>query len=215
MSIGDKEGLEFLDLRLHLDHIPKKITVDVYAKPTNSFTYVLPSTCYPRKNIENVPVGIALRLRRICDDDKKFDKRSEEYKNYLIARHYKQQFSRVRAITRDEARRPKAASEYKTFPLITEYNPLLVNLNSVIKEHLPLLYCDRDMKETFPEGSVKALYKRGKNLKEILSPSSFPANKTQKFSLLTKCTGRCDICKNFMIFEKNFKSTVTGKSIDI
>ena len=65
--------LEFLDLKLKWEN--GKITVDVYSKPTNSFTYVLPTTCYPRKSINNIPHGIALRLRRICDSDKKFKHR--------------------------------------------------------------------------------------------------------------------------------------------
>ena len=76
--------LDFLDLSLHINE-DNKICVDVYAKPTNSFTYVLPSTCYPKKSINKVPKGIALRLRRICDSDEKFDIRSSEYQNYLIA----------------------------------------------------------------------------------------------------------------------------------
>ena len=76
--------LDFLDLSLHINE-DNKICVDVYAKPTNSLTYVLPSTCYPKKSINKVPKGIALRLRRICDSDEKFDIRSSEYQNYLIA----------------------------------------------------------------------------------------------------------------------------------
>ena len=60
--------LDFLDLSLHINE-DNKICVDVYAKPTNSFTYVLPSTCYPKKSINKVPKRIALRLRRICNSD--------------------------------------------------------------------------------------------------------------------------------------------------
>ena len=48
MSVANESVLEFLDLRLHIDE-HKKICVDVFAKPANSFTYVLPSTCYPKK----------------------------------------------------------------------------------------------------------------------------------------------------------------------
>ena len=65
-----------------------QITVDVHSNPTNSSTYVLPATCYPRKSVNNIPHIIALRLRRICDSDEKFKYRSEEYKNYFIARDY-------------------------------------------------------------------------------------------------------------------------------
>ena len=39
MRAESKNGLEFLDLRLRLKGCTK-ITVDVYSKPTNSFTYV-------------------------------------------------------------------------------------------------------------------------------------------------------------------------------
>ena len=48
-----------------------KLSADVYSNPINSFSYVMPSTCYPMKNINKVPQGIALRLRRICDTTEK------------------------------------------------------------------------------------------------------------------------------------------------
>ena len=55
-------------------------------QPSNSFMYVLPSTCYSYKNIPNVPKRIAWRLRRNCDTDKKYNQRFIEYQNYLIGR---------------------------------------------------------------------------------------------------------------------------------
>ena len=86
MQAAGDDGLKFLDLKLKM--VNGKISVDVFSKPTNSFTYVLPSTCYPNRNIRNVPKGIALRLRRICGSDEKYDERSEEYQKYLIGRDY-------------------------------------------------------------------------------------------------------------------------------
>ena len=56
--------LEFLDLKHKFDKNSKQISVDVFAKDTNSFTYVLPSTCFCKNNIERIPQGVALRLRR-------------------------------------------------------------------------------------------------------------------------------------------------------
>ena len=84
-----KDSLEFLDLKLMFDKESKKISVNVFSKATNSFSYVLPNTCFPNSNIENIPKGVALRLRRIYDSDNKFEKRSKEYQNYSIARDYK------------------------------------------------------------------------------------------------------------------------------
>ena len=83
------DTLELLDLKLKFHKESKQISVDVFAKDTDSFTYVLPSTCFTKNNIENIPKGAALHLRRICDSDKKFEKHSAEYQNYLIARDYK------------------------------------------------------------------------------------------------------------------------------
>ena len=67
-------GLEFLDLKLKI--VEGKIRVDIFAKPTNSFSYTTPNTCYPKKNISNIPKDTALRLRRICNDYVAFDQRS-------------------------------------------------------------------------------------------------------------------------------------------
>ena len=41
-----------------------------------------------QESINNIPHGIALRLRQICDSDEKCKHRSEEYKNYLTAMGY-------------------------------------------------------------------------------------------------------------------------------
>ena len=80
-------GLKFLDLKLKINEV--KIRVDVYAQSWNSFIYTTPNTCYPKSNTCNISRGIALRLRRICDDDETFEKRSSEYQNYLIARDHR------------------------------------------------------------------------------------------------------------------------------
>ena len=82
--------------------------VAVYSKPTNSFTYVLPSTCYPYKNMQNVPKGITLRLWHISDIDERYNQCSSEYQNYLIATEYgptsvKKQFEEVCKIMRTQA----------------------------------------------------------------------------------------------------------------
>ena len=83
------DRLELLGRKFKLDKESKQISVDVFVKDIDSFTYVLPSTCFPKKNIENIHKGVALHLRRICYSKEKFEKHSAEYQNYLIARDYK------------------------------------------------------------------------------------------------------------------------------
>ena len=160
--------MEFLDFKLKFAE--GKIRVDVYAKPTNSFSYTSPNTCYPKNNICNIPKGIALRLRRICDDDETYDKRSSEYQNYLIGREdkpspVKQAFSEVRKKTRAEARQKQNRKEkVSDVKFITTYNPALPNINKIIKNNLAILYTDEKMKKIFPPNTIKTLYRREKNL---------------------------------------------------
>ena len=71
--------LEILDVKLKFDKERKQITVDVFAKDANSFTYIIPSTCFLTNSIESIHKTLALRLRRIWDSDKKIEKLSTEY----------------------------------------------------------------------------------------------------------------------------------------
>ena len=135
----------------------KHISVDVFSKTTNSFVYVLPSTCFSKSSIENIPKGVALRLRRICVSDEKFNKRSEEYENYFIARDYKpskvkKQFSEIKRLSRTEPKKPKTQNNSFSIScsLITQYNPLLPNLKNILRKHLPILYSEREMLNIFP-----------------------------------------------------------------
>ena len=42
-----KNVLQFLYLRLTFDKESKDISLDIFAKSTNSFIYVVPNTCFP------------------------------------------------------------------------------------------------------------------------------------------------------------------------
>ena len=173
-----KQGLKSTaeSLRLKLKGC-NKITVDVYSKPTNSFTYVDPKTCYPSRNINKIPEVIALRLRRICDSDEKYEKRSNEYQNYLIARNYSpslvvKQFQKVSQISRDNARKPRSnVLGTNSVKFLTSYNPILPNINSLINKYLPILHADLDLdlKEIFPRKSITKVYRRQKKPRRNIS----------------------------------------------
>ena len=75
MQIANENGLAFLDFKLKMNQ-NSKIAANVFSKPTNIFTYVMPITCYLSNNISSVPRDIALRLKCIYDSDEKFTVRS-------------------------------------------------------------------------------------------------------------------------------------------
>ena len=150
-----------------------------------------------------------MRLRRICDSDNKFEKCSKEYQNYFIARDCKprkvrKQFSDIRNISRQEARQPKTHNERfsTSCNLIMQYNPLLPNIKTIIKKHLPVLHSNQNMLEIFPSNTINVTYKGGKK-------SLFPRVHNQHSSSSEKCQKRCDIYTNFLVASTEFTCFAT------
>ena len=174
-----------------------------------------------KKSTNKVSIGVALRLKRICASDETFDIRSPEYQNYLIARDYsptlvKKQFHSVRNMTRSDARQVKLKSHRLNVNLVIVYNPIIKNLETVIRNYLPILYSDPKMKNIFPEGSINITYKRGKSLRKLISPSMFTQAQAESHSIVSKCKSkRCDICQNYLVCKNEFTCTVTGKTYKV
>ena len=92
--------------------------------------------------------------------------------------------------------------------LIMQYNPLLPNIKTIAKQHLPVLHSNQNMLKNFPSNTINVTYKRGKNL-ELISPSLFPRAHNQYSSSSEKCQKRCDICTNFIAASTEFTCFAT------
>ena len=142
--------------------------VDIHSELTNSFTHVLPTTCYPRKSINNIPHRIALRIRQICGSDEKLKHWSEESKNYLLARDYHpglvdKQFQNVEITSKHNARKKSTkGEEVSMVKLITAFNPALPSIEGVIEKHNYYLHSDDVLEKVFPNNTFSVSYKRNK-----------------------------------------------------
>ena len=83
-------------------------------------------------------------------------------------------------------------------------------MDILVKKYLPLLHSDKNLKERFPASAFNTIYRRNKNLEELLSSSLFPNRKSTKSNSIISCNSY-DICNNYMVFENMFICTVTGK----
>ena len=134
-----------------------KLSVDVYSKPTNSFTYVMPSTCYPIKNNNKAPQWIALRLRQICDTTERYESRADKYKNHFLARDYKlsvvdEEFKKIGQMSREDGRKSKPiTNQAGKIKFVTKYNPILPKINGIMKKHISILHSDDALKPLFPK----------------------------------------------------------------
>jgi len=143
----------------------------------SSHLYLPFSSSHPSHCKRAVPFGVALRIKRNCSTDDFLQNRCKEYKGYLKSQNYPaelvdKQFDKALSIPRDELLRKKVKPEKKVFPLMLDYNPILPDIQKVIKKHFYLLQSSPE-KEIFPSKSIFPAYRRTKNLKEMLSPSKF------------------------------------------
>ena len=88
------------------------------------------------------------------------------------------------------------------------------NIHKVIQNNLSGLHTDENVKYIFSPKSIKTLYRREKNLKEILSPSLFPARPKNSEICIISCK-KCDTCKNYLLTDNKFNCKVTGRFYNV
>ena len=215
----DCHKIEFLDVLVVKQN--GRLETTVYSKETDGHMYLLPSSSHFHSVSDNIPYGVALRLKRICSTEEEFSKKSIEYKNHLLARGYKRikvkkQFQKANFFSRETLliKQPKISSN-KKIVLNLDYHPTLRDVGSIIKRHLPILYKSVAMKETFnpDKTSIMIGFRRHKNLKEIPSPAAFPTNKNKQVVLDTgckKCNKKCYVCRDFLQESPTITSLATG-----
>ena len=105
------DPLEFSDFKTKFDKECKQIFKGVFAKDTNNFTYVLPSTCFLKITVKAslkvllwVLEGFGILMENLKSAVKNI--------KTLISRDYKsgklkKQFSDIKKLTREETRKPK------------------------------------------------------------------------------------------------------------
>ena len=107
-------------------------------------------------------------------------------------------------MTRTQARASKQnPNQVRKINFFTSYNPSLPYMNTLIKMYFPLLHSDDNLKTLFPTETFNVVYRRNKNLKELLTPSLFPIPRREKYSCVSSCN-TCNICKNYMVFSSTF-----------
>ena len=123
-------------------------------------------------------------------------------------------------VERPELLKKNVKPDKKVFPLVLDYNPILPDIQRIIRKHVHLLNSSPELLEIFPPKSIIPAYRRTKNLKDILAPSKFCVNKGfgrehSEAGGCFKCSSKCDLCKNFLIEDTSFKSFATGRTYKI
>ena len=90
-------------------------------------------------------------------------------------------------------------------PLVLDYNPILPDIQKIIKIHAYLFRSSPELIGIFPPKSIFPAYRRTKNLQELLAPSKLCSNivgnqSSEKAKGCFKCNKkRCDLCQHYLI----------------
>ena len=77
--------------------------------------------------------------------------------------------------SREDARKSKPkTNQVSKIKFVTKYNSRLPKVDGIIKKHISILHSDDVLKTDFPKDCFSTIYKRSKNLKELIAPSVLP-----------------------------------------
>lgn len=163
--------VEFLDVRVNVNG--DELNTDVYTKPTNSKAYLHFSSDHPKYMKKSIPLGLAMRAKRICSSSKDFIRQTQDIGKNLHGRGYPDLLIK-NGIKRVEGMNRKILLENATLrqnkqgvPLVITYSSHLPNVAKILKEKRHLLMRSDRLRHIFDSG-VFVSYKRGTNLKDIL-----------------------------------------------
>ena len=82
-----QEQIEFLDVLVNLDG-DGNLSTDLFTKPTDSKCYLHFDSDHPSHTKKAVPLGLAMRMKRICTHEDDYRNHRQELKNRLSERGY-------------------------------------------------------------------------------------------------------------------------------
>ena len=159
------------------------------------------NSCHPNYVKKAIPYGQALRIRRICNSEEKFENRLNDLKSHLVRRGFRNdlvenQLSKAKGIKREDLfNRDKNRSDKKDvgIPLTVDFYPALSGIGNIVELLWPILHVSDDMREIFGE-VPRVAFRRSKDLRDEIVRSKLGKEgnicKDRK-----KCgKSRCKIC---------------------
>ena len=89
---------------------------------------------------------------------------------------------------------------------------MLPNIKTIFKKYLSVLHSNQEMLRIFPENAINVIYKKNKNLKELISPSLFAKIIKENNCSIEKCS-RCD--KKLLVISTEFTCHATKRKYKI
>ena len=205
--------VDFLDTTVITNKDGRLIT-DVYQKPTDTHPYLNSNSEHLRHLKRNIPYSQAIRLKRICSDEKKLSQRLNDYSNYFVASCYKRknvnkQMKRVHSMTRSSCLEKREKKTTTRIPFVLTYHSNLPPVGKIINDHWNILQTKPKLRRTYKERPLVA-YRRPKSFRDLLVKAEFQWEKGQYVTLGSRPCGKCSLGRS-MQNTKEFKAFQTAK----
>ena len=196
-----QDSISFLDTSCKISG--GKILLDLHKKSTDRNMYLLPSSCHPPFQHENIPFSLAMRINRICSLAENREQRFQELKDMLLKRGYSQSMvksaiSKARKIPRDIALRKVVKPKHTKRPVaVVSWDPRLPSIDKIQQKHWRSMTLDPYLKDLIAQ-PPKIANKRQKNIRNYLkraklSPPSQTKLQRHKTSLRIVSVKMCNL----------------------
>ena len=142
-----------------------------------------PSSCHDPKVFKSIFKGVGLRIRLNCSEDKDFDEAVESYSKALAISGYNFQTARSELMksknidrveylkTEKERKQNVKNNKNKKVFWISKYDPRVPHPRQILTKNYHILEGDPVARTLFERKNLIAGSRRGKNLKELISPT--------------------------------------------
>lgn len=194
LNIIENDIINFLDLYIYYDDITGKINFSLYIKPTNTFSYLLPTSNHPLHIFKNIPKSLFIRIRRICSSYIDYLTHSRNLFVQLLKRNYNPKnvlkCSRLVSNIERESLIPykskKDLSSKNNILFFSTYDNSIKNLKNLIHTSVYKTFKDSNI-------LIKPISLIQNNLGSILIHNKLLNSKNILF--FTKPCNLCKICK--------------------
>lgn len=141
-------------------------------KPTEKFQYTHFSSCHAPGVKKGFIKGEALRLLRTNSSKTSFEEKIKNFRSNLRVRGYPEKLvnkvlAEIEFKNRKSALQQKPKLQKRLLPFVTQYNPSVPNLKSILMSKWHLIQDQPLLREIYRDPPFIS-YRRGKSLKDIL-----------------------------------------------
>ena len=176
----DVDRISFLDL-LVIKTAEGKIETDIFYKKTNAHRYLCFESAHPRKIKRNIPFTLAQRMTRIVSNPDRREQRFKELTEFLKECHYPDEL--IKNCT-ERAKAPFTNSneltglEEDTLVFVSTYIPNLSFDENSIRKRIEVVQT-KHLKQAFNNTKIIFAKRQPKNLKQLLTSSTFSSSTPQ------------------------------------